>query len=203
MRSPDFRFERAAHASGARVVCGIDEAGRGPWAGPVVAAAVIIDPDNIPHGLNDSKKLTEATREALFEQIITSADVGIGVGDLDRIASDNILGATMWAMGQAVSRLKNTPDHALVDGNRPPKISCRVETIVSGDARSVSIAAASIVAKVTRDRMMQALDARHPGYGFSQHKGYGTKMHQDALARLGPCSCHRMSFAPLRVLTTR
>jgi ribonuclease HII len=203
MPSPDFRFERAALEAGARILCGIDEAGRGPWAGPVVAAAVILDATNIPSGINDSKKLTEARREHLFEQIMTNADVGIGIGNLERIASDNILGATMWAMSEAVSKLKQRPDHALIDGNRAPKLPIRIQTIVSGDARSLSVASASIIAKVTRDRMMRALDAEFPGYGFAQHKGYGTAAHQAALARLGPSPCHRMSFAPLRVLTTR
>ncbi len=200
MPFPDFSFELSAFNSGARLVCGIDEAGRGPWAGPVVAAAVTLDAADIPSGLNDSKKLTGAKREQLFEQIMAGADVGIGIGNLERIASDNILGATMWAMGEAVSKLKRRPDHALVDGNRAPRTSIRVQTIVSGDARSLSIAAASIVAKVTRDRMMRDLDLEFPGYGFAQHKGYGTRIHQDALARLGPCPCHRMTFAPLRVL---
>lgn len=203
MPFPDFSFELSAYNSGARVLCGIDEAGRGPWAGPVVAAAVILDATNIPSGINDSKKLTEARREHLFEQIMTNADVGIGIGSLERIASDNILGATMWAMSEAVSKLKQPPDHALIDGNRAPRFPIRIQTIVSGDARSLSIASASIIAKVTRDRMMRALDAEFPGYGFAQHKGYGTAAHQAALARLGPSPCHRMNFAPLRVLTTR
>jgi ribonuclease HII len=203
MPLPDFTFERVALDSGASLVCGIDEAGRGPWAGPVVAAAVILDPDNIPDGLNDSKKLTEDRREALFDAITSSADVGVGVGDLERIANHNILAATLWAMSEAASKLKPPPDHALIDGNRAPPLSIRTQTIVSGDARSLSIAAASIVAKVTRDRMMRALDREFPGYGFARHKGYGTAQHQAALAKLGPCACHRMNFAPLRVLTTR
>jgi ribonuclease HII len=200
MALPDFRFEREALDCGAKLVCGIDEAGRGPWAGPVVAAAVILDSLNIPDGLDDSKKLSEARRETLFQAIMASADVGVGIGDLARIERDNILGATLWAMAEATSRLERRPDHALVDGNRAPSISIRVQTIVAGDARSLSVAAASIVAKVTRDRMMRELDAAHPGYGLARHKGYGTRIHQAALAQLGPCACHRMGFAPIRAL---
>jgi ribonuclease HII len=200
MSPPNFSFERAAQLAGARVVCGIDEAGRGPWAGPVVAAAVVLDPGNVPEGLDDSKKLTEAKREALFAQIMAASAVGIGVGDLDTIERENILGATLWAMSAAVHVLSALPDHALVDGNRAPPLSCRVQTIVKGDGRSLSIAAASIVAKVTRDRIMARLDVEHPGYGFAQHKGYGTSRHRAALARLGACACHRKSFAPIRDL---
>ena len=155
--APDFSFELAAQTQGYSRVCGIDEAGRGPWAGPVVAAAVILDPQNIPSGLNDSKKLKEAQREKLFADIMASAKVGVGIGDEARIDSDNILATTLWAMNEAVCNLNAAPHYALVDGNRAPKLSCPVQTIVSGDARSLSIAAASIIAKVTRDRIMVAL----------------------------------------------
>lgn len=203
MGKPDFSFEDDALARGLHPVCGIDEAGRGPWAGPVVAAAVILDPANIPEGLNDSKKLTAARRGALFPAIMASAAVGIGIAEVDRIDRDNILAATLWAMGEAIRILTITPALALVDGNRAPALSCPVLTIVKGDGRSLSIAAASIIAKVTRDRMMAELDRHHPGYGFARHKGYGTAFHSAALARLGPCAEHRKSFAPIAALLRR
>ena len=191
---PDFRFENAC----AGPVCGIDEAGRGPWAGPVVAAAVILDRAKVPQGLDDSKKLTPARRETLFAAIMTSASVGIGIADVARIDRAHILNATLWAMAQAVAALPVTPAIALVDGNRPPVLACPVQLIIAGDSKSASIAAASIIAKVTRDRMMVGLDAAWPGYGFARHKGYGTREHAEALARLGPCGGHRVSFAPVR-----
>lgn len=199
---PDFVFEHAAMAAGHDAVCGVDEAGRGPWAGPVVAAAVILDPRRIPPGLNDSKKLTETRRDALYQPIIESARVGIGVADVERIDRDNILAATFWAMGEAV-RQAGRVSLALVDGNRAPKLACPVQTIVGGDARSLSIAAASIVAKVTRDRLMIALDADHPHYGFARHKGYGTAAHQAALLQFGVTPHHRKSFAPIAALLAR
>jgi ribonuclease HII len=200
---PDFRFELAAKAQGFSCICGSDEAGRGPWAGPVVAAAVILDPENIPSGLNDSKKLKEAKREVLFAEIMISSKVGIGIGDEARVDSDNILATTLWAMAEAVRNLDTPPHFALVDGNRVPHLSCPVQTIVSGDARSLSIAAASIIAKVTRDRIMVALDRKFPGYGFARHKGYGTAFHHAALLELGPCIHHRKSFAPIAKLLAR
>ena len=180
---------------GARLVCGIDEAGRGPWAGPVVAAAVVLDPKRIPDGLNDSKKLSEARRAALFEPIMASARVGIGIAEVDRIDRDNILQATLWAMAQALDQIEGVA-LALVDGNRAPALPCPVKTIVEGDAKSLSIAAASIIAKVTRDRIMVGHDQAYPGYGFARHKGYGTAMHQEALRRHGVTPLHRTSFAP-------
>lgn len=195
---PDFKLESAAFKAGANAVCGVDEAGRGPLAGPVVAAAVILDPANIPPGLNDSKKLTEKARENLFAHILATADVGVGVADVARIDRDNILAATMWAMAEAVNDLATRPDLALVDGNRAPQLACDCRTVVKGDATAVSIAAASIIAKVTRDRIMQAIDRQYPDYGFARHKGYGSPYHLDALARLGPCQHHRRSFAPVR-----
>ncbi len=197
---PDFSFELAAQAQGFSRICGIDEAGRGPWAGPVVAAAVILDPQNIPSGLNDSKKLKEDQRERLFAEITASAKVGIGVGDEIRIDRDNILASTLWVMAEAFQNLSDLPHYALVDGNRAPKLSCPVQTVISGDARSLSIAAASIIAKVTRDRIMVALDREFPGYGFARHKGYGTAFHHAALLELGPCIHHRKSFTPIRTL---
>ena len=196
---PDFSIERKAMRKGARLVCGIDEAGRGPWAGPVVAAAVVLDPKSIPHGLNDSKKLSEARREALFEPIMASARVGIGIAEVDRIDRDNILQATLWAMAQALDQIEGVA-LALVDGNRAPALPCPVQTIVEGDAKSLSIAAASIIAKVTRDRIMVGHDQAYPGYGFARHKGYGTALHQEALRRHGVTPLHRTSFAPIAAL---
>ena len=199
---PDFTLERAAIRAGHGIVCGIDEAGRGPWAGPVVAAAVVLDADAIPQGLNDSKKLTEAQREALFEPIMRSARVGIGIAEANRIDRDNILQATLWAMAEALAEIGGA-SLALVDGNRAPRIPCAVQTVIGGDGKSLSIAAASIIAKVTRDRMMIAHDETYPGYGFARHKGYGTALHQAALKRLGPCPLHRKSFKPVAAFFPR
>ena len=196
---PDFTIELQAMREGSKLVAGIDEAGRGPWAGPVVAAAVVLDPQCIPDGLDDSKKLTEAKREALFAPLMASARVGIGIADVERIDRDNILQATLWAMAQALEQIDGVA-LALIDGNRAPKLPCPVQTIVAGDARSLSIAAASIIAKVTRDRIMLAHDAAYPLYGFARHKGYGTAQHQEALKRLGPTPLHRRSFAPVAAL---
>ena len=194
---PDFSMEDEAARLGLAPVCGVDEAGRGPWAGPVVAAAVILDPGAIPEGIDDSKALDEDRREMLFARLGASADIGIGIAPAERIDSDNILAATLWAMGVAVRGLREKPALALVDGNRPPPLSIEVRTVIGGDHRSLSIAAASIVAKVTRDRMMVSFDSLHPGYGFARHKGYGTALHASALDRLGPCPLHRRSFAPI------
>lgn len=199
MKLPHFRHEKEILAEGL-TVCGVDEAGRGPWAGPVVAAAVVLDPHNIPSGLNDSKKLTEAKREALFPVIMQSALVGVGAASTEEIDEINILQATYLAMSRAVAALDPQPAFALVDGNRAPPLSIRVQTIIEGDAISLSIAAASIVAKVTRDRTMHEIEALHPGYGFSSHKGYGTPVHAEALQRLGPCPVHRKSFSPVFAL---
>lgn len=197
---PHFDFERAAFARGFPCVAGVDEAGRGPWAGPVVAAAVILDPDALPLGVNDSKKLPPEKREELYDVILSVAEVGVGIIDVAVIDRDNILQATYAAMIQAVSALKRLPLLALIDGNRAPKLACLTETIIEGDGKCLSIAAASIVAKVTRDRMMVDLDRQYPGYGFAQHKGYGTPDHQAALSRLGPTAHHRRSFEPIRIL---
>jgi ribonuclease HII len=197
---PHFDFERAAHTRGHACVAGVDEAGRGPWAGPVVAAAVILDPDVLPLGVNDSKKLAPEKREELYDVILSVAEVGIGMSDVTAIDRDNILQATHAAMIKAVAGLRRTPQLALIDGNRAPKLACLAETIVEGDGQCLSIAAASIVAKVTRDRIMIALDRECPGYGFAQHKGYGTPEHQAALSRLGPSVHHRRSFEPIRIL---
>lgn len=200
----DYEHETAALARGLAPVCGVDEAGRGPWAGPVVAAAVILRPDDIPPGLADSKTLSRAHREALCHSLCDVAVIGVGragVGEIDHL---NILGATMLAMARAVAALTVAPRHALVDGNRAPDLpadsNCSVECLVKGDARCLSIAAASIVAKVTRDREMTALARRFPGFGWERNAGYGTAEHQAALARLGPNEMHRRSFAPIRKL---
>jgi ribonuclease HII len=197
---PHFKFERSAFARGLSLVAGVDEAGRGPLAGPVVAAAVILDPHALPRGLNDSKKLTPERREELYEVICARAEVGVGIIDVEVIDRDNILQATYAAMIEAVSVLKRAPVLAFIDGNRAPKLACLTETIIEGDGKCLSIAAASIVAKVTRDRIMVDLDRQCPGYGFAQHKGYGTPEHQEALSRLGPSAHHRRSFEPVRLL---
>ena len=194
---PNLSYELA---SGHAIICGIDEAGRGPWAGPVCAAAVILDFANIPAGLDDSKKLTEAKRERLYPEIIASADVGVGLVSAAEIDEINILQATFLAMNRAVAALKSKPTLALIDGNRAPKLFCATQTIIGGDAKSLSIAAASIIAKVTRDRLMIELGAVYPAYGFAKHKGYGTAAHAAALAKHGSCTEHRKSFAPIRNL---
>lgn len=180
-------------------VTGVDEAGRGPLAGPVVAAAVILNPQAIPPGLNDSKKLNPTQREALFTVITASAQYGIGHASVEEIDTINILNATLLAMQRAIVALPIVPQHILVDGNRlPPSLPCNATAIVKGDSKSLSIAAASIIAKVTRDRIMQQLCAEFPHYGFSRHAGYGTKAHLAALQQRGPCPQHRQSFAPVR-----
>jgi len=200
MPKPHFKTEKAAFAEGHLFVCGVDEAGCGPWAGPVSAAAVILNPKKIPKGLNDSKQLTHERREELFAVIMDSAEVGVGLASAAEIDEMNILQARFLAMSRAVACLTSMPTLALVDGNRAPKLSCTVKTIIDGDAISQSIAAASIIAKVTRDRLMHEMDKLFPHYGFAQHKGYGTEFHQQALAAHGPCTEHRKSFAPIRAL---
>ena len=181
------------------MIAGVDEAGRGPLAGPVVAAAVILDPENIPDGLNDSKKLTEKKRETLFEAIFASAHVGWCSASPAQIDTMNIRGATLYAMTQAVSALPMTADAVLIDGRDvPPDLMDRGQALIKGDARSVSIAAASIIAKVIRDRMMKQAAGQFPQYGFEKHKGYGSKAHRDAIAEHGPCPIHRRSFAPIK-----
>lgn len=201
---PDLSFEQAWLARDMSPVCGIDEAGRGPWAGPVVAAAVVLDAGNIPRGINDSKQVGPEAREALFEAIMRSgADVGCGIASVERIDRDNILQATFWAMRDAVANLKHQPRVVLIDGNRAPPLTCPVETIVKGDARSLSIAAASIIAKVTRDRLMTALALTHPGYGWERNMGYGVPEHRAAIAKLGLTPHHRRSFRPIALALER
>ncbi|WP_454917853.1 ribonuclease HII [Xanthobacter sediminis] len=194
----DFSRERALMAAGILPVAGADEVGRGPLAGPVVAAAVVLDPGRVPAGLNDSKKLTAARREALYAEICATAEVAVSLAPPARIDRDNIRQATLWALAQAVAGLPRPPALLLVDGNDPPDVACAVEAIVGGDARVASIAAASIVAKVVRDRLMMQLGAAFPDYGFADHKGYGTDLHRKALDAHGPCRHHRRSFAPVR-----
>ncbi|KAF0114399.1 MAG: ribonuclease HII [Rhodospirillaceae bacterium] len=195
---PDLILEQRL---GGRVV-GIDEAGRGPWAGPVVAAAVVLDPLHLPAtvlaALDDSKKLSPRRREALYAALQEGAGMGIGLAEVAEIDSLNILRATLLAMARAVAGLGSAAvDHALVDGNQAPLLACPVTTVVGGDGISASIAAASIVAKVTRDRLMQRLALEYPGYGWETNKGYGTPAHRAALARLGVTPHHRRSFAPV------
>ncbi|PHS26992.1 MAG: ribonuclease HII [Robiginitomaculum sp.] len=200
MASPDYHFEAAILGR----VCGVDEVGRGPGAGPVVAAAVILDPARIPPGLNDSKKLSQKYREELFGELVRCAHFGVGMAEPEEIDRRNILHASMVAMGRAVAALPHAPDHALIDGNRLPKnLPCPAEAIIKGDGKSVSIAAASIIAKVVRDRLMVRADFLYPGYGFAAHKGYLTKVHKAALQSFGPCPLHRFSFAPVVIAAER
>ncbi len=179
-------------------IAGVDEVGRGPWSGPVTACAVILDPKNIPDGLNDSKKLTAKKRELLFDVIMETADVSIAHVSVEQIDQINILQASLLAMANAVAGLSATCDFALIDGNKTPKnLTCPSETIIKGDAKSASIAAASIIAKVTRDQLMVTLSQQYPGYGWETNAGYGTKQHQEGLATLGVTPHHRRSFKPI------
>ncbi len=196
---PTDRFERRAKRRGARLIAGVDEAGRGPLAGPVVVAAVAFRDRRYPDGIDDSKKLAVAARERLFDAILERASVSVAVASRERIDRMNILRASLWAMSRAVAGLAETPDHVLVDGNMvPPDLACACETIVGGDGLCISIAAASIVAKVTRDRLMTAVGRAYPDYGFERHMGYSTPAHFAALRQHGPCPHHRRSFAPVR-----
>lgn len=195
---PDFECEIACRANGYRAIAGVDEVGRGPLCGPVTAAAVILDPDRIPNGLNDSKKLSAAKREYLFDTIMGSARVAIGHASVQEIDQINILQASHLAMMRAIEELGGDVDYVLIDGNRAPKaLTLPHECLVKGDARSCSIAAASIVAKITRDRIMSALDAEFPGYGWAKNAGYPTKEHLEALRELGVTPHHRCSFKPV------
>ena len=194
-----WHFEGVARRQGYAQVAGIDEAGRGPLAGPVVAAAVLLPPDLDLPGVNDSKKLSAATRERLFTEIMARAvAVGVGCSQAQEIDRINILQATLQAMEQAVRLLAPTPDYLLIDGISAVPINIPQKTLKQGDSRSVSIAAASIIAKVTRDRLMVEYDREFPGYGFAAHKGYGCESHMQAIARLGPCPIHRRTFRGVR-----
>jgi ribonuclease HII len=194
-----FELEANELRIGGGPICGVDEAGRGPWAGPVVAAAVILDPNDIPLGIADSKALDADAREFLFPRIMATARVAVGIASVERIDRDNILNATLWAMAEAVSKLPMPPRLALIDGNKAPRLTCQTRTLIKGDARCLSIAAASIIAKVTRDRLMVATSHTYPGYGFENHKGYGTPEHRSAIDRLGVTDIHRRSFKPVQL----
>ena len=192
---PDYSREQAAAALGALTVCGIDEAGRGPLAGPVYAAAGVLPDGLLIEGLNDSKKLTPKKRDVLFDIIKEEAvEYGIGIATPEEIDSLNILQATFLAMNRAVQELATPPDFALVDGNRDPELGIPTETVIKGDSLSMSIAAASILAKVSRDRYMLEMAEKYPEYHFEKHKGYGTKLHYETLAEYGPSPIHRKTF---------
>ena len=194
---PDMMLELACPTG---PVCGVDEAGRGPWAGPVSAAAVILDPARVPQGLNDSKKLSAKARDALELEIKSCALAwGVGFASVDEIDELNILHATGLAMRRAVEALAVTPAFALVDGNYKFKLPCEIKTVVKGDSISASIAAASILAKTARDRLMVEMDGLYPGYGFAGHKGYHAQVHVEALRTLGPCPIHRRGWEPIRL----
>lgn len=199
-KPPSFRRERALIKNGAGLIAGCDEAGRGPLAGPVVAAAVVLDPQRIPKGIDDSKKLTRERREELFDEICATAAVSVTVASVARIERDNILRASLWALARSVNALPERPTHVFVDGRDKINVSCECQAVIGGDALVVSIAAASIVAKVARDRLMCQLALDHPGYGFESHMGYGVPMHLEALRRLGPTVHHRRLFAPVAAL---
>lgn len=198
---PTLMLELEARAAWNGHICGVDEAGRGPWAGPVSAAAVILNPDDLPPGIDDSKALTEKRRAALEPEIKARALAwGVGFASVEEIDELNILHATGMAMRRAVEALTHPPVHALVDGNYRFKLPCAVTPVVKGDSRSLSIAAASILAKTARDRLMIEMDAVYPGYDFASHKGYNAPIHQNALNALGPCPAHRRSWAPIKAL---
>jgi len=194
---PSFRRERVLIKRGVWPIAGCDEAGRGPLAGPVVAAAVVLDPDRIPKGIDDSKRLTAEKREELFDKICATASFAVTVASPARIDRDNILRASLWALARAVQALPQAPKHVFVDGRDKLAVSCECDAVIGGDGIVMSIAAASIIAKVTRDRLMSALAQDCPGYGFEQHKGYAVPEHLEALDRLGPCVHHRSFFAPV------
>jgi len=193
---PDMLLERACPGP----VCGVDEAGRGPWAGPVCAAAVILRPRAVPKGIDDSKKLSAARRAGLEVEIKARAVAwGVGFASVEEICALNILQATGLAMRRAITAMATAPAFALVDGNYAFDLPCPLKTVVGGDGVSASIAAASILAKTARDRLMTQMDEAYPGYGFAGHKGYGAPVHAEALQRLGPCAIHRSTWAPVKL----
>jgi ribonuclease HII len=195
---PDFEMERAAMAAGARLVAGVDEVGRGPLAGPVTAAAVILDPKKIPEGLNDSKQLSIKRRMALAEALATCAQVGVGHASVAEIEVHNILRASHFAMQRAIAALPQQPDLVLIDGSMVPRgLNLPAQPVVKGDMRCLSISAASIVAKIARDRIMVDLAQQHPGYGWETNMGYGSKSHISALQNLGVTPHHRRTFKPV------
>jgi len=198
MTKPNFELEQAALSRDAFRIAGVDEVGRGPLCGPVTAAAVILNPDDIPEGLNDSKKMTAKKRDALYDEILAKADCCIAHATVQEIDEINILRASHLAMTRAIAGLTKAPDHILIDGNMIPKgLTTSAEAVVKGDGRSLSIAAASIIAKVTRDRIMGDLAIEFPGYGWEKNAGYGTKQHLEALRALGVTPHHRRSFKPI------
>ena len=180
-----------------KLIAGIDEAGRGPWAGPVVSAAVILNEKNIPDGLNDSKKLSEKKRLSLYSSIYNFHFVGVGISSIEEIDSMNVLQATFLSMKRAVEDLNHQPEYILVDGNLDPGLNFKTKCIIKGDSISISIAAASVIAKVTRDNLMLKLDKEFPNYNWKKNKGYGTAEHRNALELHGPCKYHRKSFSPI------
>jgi len=198
MTKPNFELEQAALSRDAFRIAGVDEVGRGPLCGPVTAAAVILNPDDIPEGLNDSKKMTAKKRDALYDEILAKADCCIAHATVQEIDEINILRASHLAMTRAIAGLTKAPDHILIDGNMIPKgLATPAEAVVKGDGRSLSIAAASIIAKVARDRIMGDLAIEFPGYGWEKNAGYGTKQHLEALRALGVTPHHRRSFKPI------
>ena len=199
--APDLSLETDSRPHPAARVCGVDEAGRGPLVGPVVAAAVVLDPGHIPPGIDDSKRLSAARRESVAAALRAAAEIGLGLASVAEIDRLNILGATLLAMRRAIAALPAPVDVALVDGNRLPDgagLGCELRAVVRGDQRSLSIAAASILAKTRRDAILHRLAVDHPGYGWERNAGYPTREHLDALARLGPTRHHRAGFAPVR-----
>lgn len=201
---PTYEFETEVQKEVSGPIAGVDEAGRGPWAGPVVAAAVILNPSHIPVGIDDSKALDPKKRDDLYEDILKSgASFGIGIADVARIDQDNILNASLWAMAEAINSLPLSPLCALIDGKIAPNVKCQTRTLIQGDRKSLSIAAASILAKVIRDRIMCDYDIEYPGYGFARHKGYGTSEHMNALISLGISPIHRRTFKPIQILIGR
>jgi len=194
-----FELEAIELELGGGPIAGVDESGRGPLAGPVVAAAVVLNPAFIPDGIADCKGLDAKGRQSVYQAIVATAQIGIGVASVKRIDADNILNASLWAMAQAVARLEDPPRLVLVDGSKAPHLQCTTRTIMQGDGKCLSIAAASIVAKVARDAMMAELARDYPHYGFDRHKGYGTREHHAAIAKHGVTPHHRRSFRPVQL----
>jgi len=207
IKVPDFELEARARDRGFHLIAGVDEAGRGPWAGPVVAGAVILNADDLSgqllEGLDDSKKLSSRKRQELFALLLDCAAIGVGLAEAPEIDEINILQASFRAMERALAGLQPPPDFVLVDGNKLPALPCAAEFVVKGDSRSLSIAAASIVAKVTRDRIMSGLAVQFPDYGWDRNAGYGTAEHKAALTRWGVTDQHRKSYAPIRKMLSR
>jgi len=195
---PNLLIEKKKNKLNYKIIAGVDEAGRGPWAGPVFSAAVILNDNNIPEEINDSKKLSEKKRNNIYLEIISNHTYGLGIAEVDEIDELNILGATLLSMERAINNLAVNPDFILIDGNHKPKIEIDSESVIKGDTKSLSIAAASIIAKVERDKFMRKLDGKFPAYNWKKNKGYGTKDHQNALNKYGVTKYHRKSFSPVR-----